>query len=97
MRVPAIPPYVDRRPTVCTYFKIYSPSRAGKMLSVYESAPDGFDFSQSWGWKSSNMVLDDDICMAHERAEPGRNGDWTTNGSSNKDGGLLRFMITIGT
>jgi hypothetical protein len=29
------------------------------MLSVYESAPDQFNFSQSWGWKSSNLMLDE--------------------------------------
>ena len=29
------------------------------MLSVYESAPDRFNFSQSWGWKSSTLMLDD--------------------------------------
>ena len=57
--VPTLPPYVDARPTIRTYFKIYSPSKAGRMLSVYESAPDRFNFSQSWGWKSSQMVLDD--------------------------------------
>jgi hypothetical protein len=56
---PALPPYVDARPTIRTYFKIYSPSRGGRMLSVYESAPDRFNFSQSWGWKSSTLMLDD--------------------------------------
>lgn len=57
--VPTMLPYVDARPTIRTYFKIYSPSKAGRMLSVYESAPDRFNFKQSWGWKSSQMVLDD--------------------------------------
>ena len=28
-------------------------------MSVYESAPDKFNFSQSWGWKSSTLMLDD--------------------------------------
>ena len=28
-------------------------------MSVYESAPDKFDFSQSWGWKSSTLMLDE--------------------------------------
>ncbi|KAL8947395.1 MAG: hypothetical protein Q9222_006317, partial [Ikaeria aurantiellina] len=45
-RMPTIPPYVDDRPTIKTYFKIYSPSKGGRMLSVYESAPDHFNFSQ---------------------------------------------------
>ncbi|MCJ1380264.1 hypothetical protein MMC17_003367 [Xylographa soralifera] len=81
-KVPTLPPYVDARPTIKTYFKIYTPSKGGRMLSVYESAPDQFNFSQSWGWKSSNMVLDDGI-IGHEE------------GSRSKDG-RLRFMIVIG-
>ncbi|KAK4579947.1 hypothetical protein LTR86_000149 [Recurvomyces mirabilis] len=60
-RIPTLPPYVDARPTIKTYFKIYSPSRGGRMLSVYESAPDKFNFSQSWGWKSSTLMLDEGL------------------------------------
>lgn len=52
-------PYVDPRPRIKTYFKIYSPSKGGRLLSVYESAPDKFDFSQSWGWRSSTLMLDE--------------------------------------
>ena len=37
--ISTIPPYTDARPTIKTYFKIYSPSKAGRMLSIYESAP----------------------------------------------------------
>ena len=81
-KVSTIPPYVDGRPTIKTYFKIYSPSKSGRMLSVYESAPDKFNFSQSWGWKSSTMILDDGLLGCDE-------------GSRNK-GGRLRFMIVIG-
>jgi len=57
--IPALPSYVDGRPTIKTYFKIYSPSKGGRMLSIYESAPDRFNFSQSWGWKSSTLMLDE--------------------------------------
>jgi hypothetical protein len=57
--MPALPPYVDSRPTIKTYFKIYSPSKGGRMLSIYESAPDRFNFQQSWGWKSSTLMLDE--------------------------------------
>ena len=81
-KVPALPPYVDARLTIKTYFKIYTPSKGGRMLSVYESAPDQFNFSQSWGWKSSNMVLDDGIVGYEE-------------GPRSKDG-RLRFMVVIG-
>jgi hypothetical protein len=81
--VSALPPYVDGRPTIKTYFKIYSPSRAGRMLSVYESAPDKFNFSQSWGWKSSQMVLDDGITSFDGMAKGGKDG-------------RLRYMVVIG-
>jgi len=63
--LPTLPPYVDPRPTIKTYFKIYSPSKGGRLLSVYESAPDKFDFSQSWGWRSSTLMLDE-VFLQHE-------------------------------
>ncbi|KAI4164952.1 MAG: hypothetical protein LQ342_001585 [Letrouitia transgressa] len=78
-----MPTYVDDRPTIKTYFKIYSPSKGGRMLSVYESAPDHFNFSQSWGWKSSTMILDDGL-LGYEDA-----------GARSKDS-KLRFMVVIG-
>lgn len=80
--VSAMPPYMDSRPTIRTYFKIYSPSKAGRLLSIYESAPDKFDVSKSWGWKSSQMQLDDGI------------GD-PDNIKSSKDT-KLRYMVVIG-
>ena len=83
--VPTLPPYVDGRPTIKTYFKIYSPSKGGRMLSVYESAPDLFNFSQSWGWKSSTMVLDDGLC-GYESSDTARGGRESK----------LRFMVVIG-
>jgi hypothetical protein len=83
VNVSAMPPYIDGRPTIKTYFKIYSPSRAGRMLSVYESAPDKFNFSQSWGWKSSQMVLDDGITGLDGMAKSGKDGK-------------LRYMVVIG-
>ena len=59
--VPALPPYCDHRPMIQTYFKIFSPSRKGKMLSMFSSRPDSFNFSQSWGWKSSSLILDEGV------------------------------------
>ena len=85
--VPTLPAYVDGRPTIKTYFKIYSPSKGGRMLSVYESAPDLFNFSQSWGWKSSTMVLDDGLCGYEGTSEGGTRGARE---------GRLRFMVVIG-
>ncbi|KAI4179900.1 MAG: hypothetical protein L6R41_007569 [Letrouitia leprolyta] len=82
-RMPTMPPYVDDRPTIKTYFKIYSPSKGGRMLSVYESAPDHFNFSQSWGWKSSTMILDD-AQLGYEDESAARRGD-----------GKLRFMVRL--
>ena len=88
--VPTLPPYVDGRPTIRTYFKIYSPSKGGRMLSVYESAPDTFNFSQSWGWKSSTLMLDDGL-MSDEAVDE---MDMPLGGL--RRDGKLRFMIVIG-
>lgn len=90
--VATLPTYVDARPTIKTYFKIYSPSKGGRMLSIYESAPDRFNFSQSWGWKSSTLMLDEvaltggavDVACPEE-GTPGVKGE-----------GKLRFMVVIG-
>jgi hypothetical protein len=87
IRVPTLPPYVDSRPTIKTYFKIYSPSKGGRMLSVYESAPDTFNFSQSWGWKSSTLMLDDG--MLGDEVNPEAE-------IPIRDANKLRFMIVIG-
>ncbi|PVI05639.1 hypothetical protein DM02DRAFT_610618 [Periconia macrospinosa] len=88
--VATLPPYVDARPTIKTYFKIYSPSKGGRMLSIYESAPDRFNFSQSWGWKSSTLMLD-------EGAITGGPDDGAGEGlPGNKGDGKLRFMVVIG-
>ena len=81
-KVPTLSRYLDSRPTIKTYFKIYTPSKGGRMLSVYESAPDKFNFSQSWGWKSSNLVVDDGAVSSEEEGrvrEP-----------------RMRFMVVIG-
>ncbi|KAF1935477.1 hypothetical protein EJ02DRAFT_460334 [Clathrospora elynae] len=90
--VPALPPYVDGRPTIKTYFKIYSPSKGGRMLSIYESAPDRFNFSQSWGWKSSTLMLDEiSIGGGGDHAMAGENPT-----ASKRTDGKLRFMVVIG-
>ena len=90
--VPTLPAYVDGRPTIRTYFKIYSPSKGGRMLSVYESAPDLFNFSQSWGWKSSTMVLDDSMYGFDGTSETPTG---SAVGRASKEG-RLRFMVVIG-
>ncbi|RPB20931.1 hypothetical protein L211DRAFT_490291 [Terfezia boudieri ATCC MYA-4762] len=60
-QVPAVGYYTDARPQVQTYFKIFSPSKRGKVLSMFSSGPDSFNFSQSWGWKSSSLILDESL------------------------------------
>ncbi|KAF1350016.1 hypothetical protein BDV97DRAFT_377164 [Delphinella strobiligena] len=90
VNVPTLPPYRDTRPTIRTYFKIYSPSKGGRMLSVYESAPDTFNFSQSWGWKSSTLMLDDGLLP-----DEGTDDMDMPLGGIKRDG-KLRFMIVIG-
>lgn len=88
---PTLPPYVDGRPTIKTYFKIYSPSKGGRMLSLYESAPDQFNFSQSWGWRSSTLMLDEGGLLGvgvDERENPPM--------EKPKKDARLRFMIVLG-
>ncbi|KAF2159283.1 hypothetical protein M409DRAFT_30290 [Zasmidium cellare ATCC 36951] len=100
--VPTLPPYVDARPTIKTYFKIYSPSRGGRMLSVYESAPDKFNFSQSWGWKSSTLMLDEGLLgddtddMKDDVDGVGEREGTSRRTMKGKGDGKLRFMVVIG-
>lgn len=90
-RVPTLPPYVDARPTIKTYFKIYSPSRGGRMLSVYESAPDLFNYAQSWGWKSSTLMLDEGMTD-----EDGDDAGETFGEKESSRRAKLKFMVVIG-
>lgn len=90
-RVPTLPPYVDARPTIKTYFKIYSPSRGGRMLSVYESAPDLFNYAQSWGWKSSTLMLDEGM-TDEDGEDTGENFGEKESSRRTK----LKFMVVIG-
>ena len=84
---PALSTYIDARPTIKTYFKIYSPSKGGRFLSVYESAPDQFNFSQSWGWRSTTLMLDDGFEDDEIEGTPTK---------KSKEEGKLRFCIVIG-
>ena len=80
--VPAMPPYLDARPVIKTYFKIYSPDKNGRLLSIYESAPEKFVVSKSWGWKSSQAAFED--------------GGSTGYDMSRAKDGKLRYMVVIG-
>jgi hypothetical protein len=61
------------------------------MLSIYESAPDRFNFSQSWGWKSSTLMLDEITISGGDDTLAGANP-----AASKKTDGKLRFMVVIG-
>lgn len=63
---PALGAYFDTRPEIKAYFKVFSPSRDGRMMSVYESAPAQFSFGQSWGWRSSSFFTDENVWLVEE-------------------------------
>ena len=52
-----IQPYRDPRSSIEAYFTIYCASPTGSSLTRFSSAPDVFCVSQSWGWKSSSLHL----------------------------------------
>ncbi|QRV90917.1 hypothetical protein RhiJN_18935 [Ceratobasidium sp. AG-Ba] len=65
-----VAPWRDPRRVVRSYFVMSCPSLIGSSLTRFQSGPDDFKVSQSWGWKSSclwpepesedTLVLDDD-------------------------------------
>ena len=46
-------PYRDPRQSIRAYFMISCPSATGSSLTRFTSAPDTFNVTSSWGWKSS--------------------------------------------
>lgn len=46
-------PYRDPRQSIRAYFSISCPSATGSSSTKFSSAPDTFNVTQSWGWKSS--------------------------------------------
>ena len=88
--------YVDERAKVLTYFKLWcSPGSASssgvgmrrtslvlqKLILEYNSKPDTFNLSQSWGWKSNTLCMD-------EKKETNEDDD------DNKD--VIRFTVALG-
>ncbi|PWN29118.1 hypothetical protein BDZ90DRAFT_231117 [Jaminaea rosea] len=49
-------PYRDPRKMVRVYFSIHCHSPLGNSLTRFDSGPDRFSESQSWGWKSSSLM-----------------------------------------
>ena len=94
-RYPALPPYVDRRASIRTYFKIYTPSKGGRVLSVYESTPDdSFPFGQSFGWKSKDLIMDDGFGPVGGGG--GGGGSAGSEGTARPKEPRLRFMVVLG-
>ncbi|KAG9104433.1 hypothetical protein FRC06_002668, partial [Ceratobasidium sp. 370] len=53
-----VAPWRDPRRIIRSYFVMSCPSLIGSSLTRFQSGPDNFKISQSWGWKSS--------CLWHE-------------------------------
>ncbi|KAG9100470.1 hypothetical protein FS749_015226 [Ceratobasidium sp. UAMH 11750] len=53
-----VAPWRDPRRIIRSYFIMSCPSLIGSSLTRFQSGPDDFKISQSWGWKSS--------CLWHE-------------------------------
>ena len=105
VRVSTLPPYMDSRPVIKAYFKIYCPSRGGRMLSVYESPPDVFDFSHAVGWKSSILMLNESLLGEDaEGVSPREDADENANGGrpnssksmNGRGDGRCRLMVVLG-
>jgi hypothetical protein len=88
--------YVDERAKVLTYFKLWcSPGSATSsgigmrraypsltsLILEYNSKPDTFNLSQSWGWKSNTLCMD-------EKKESDEEED------ESKD--VIRFTVALG-
>lgn len=49
--------YIDERYSISTYFEMYTPSACSSVpLKSFSSPPETFNFSQSWGWTSQDLV-----------------------------------------
>ncbi|ELU41491.1 hypothetical protein AG1IA_04478 [Rhizoctonia solani AG-1 IA] len=74
-------PWRDPRRIIRSYFILSCPSLIGSSLTRFQSGPDDFKISQSWGWKSS--------CLW---AEPENNDPSTAEDNWNS----LRATVTLG-
>ncbi|BFZ61265.1 hypothetical protein YB2330_002324 [Saitoella coloradoensis] len=59
--ISALPAYTDSRPTIHTYFRIICARKGKNAITVFNSAPDKFNFSQSWGWKTSSLCSEEGL------------------------------------
>ncbi|KAG8716010.1 hypothetical protein FRC11_011266 [Ceratobasidium sp. 423] len=74
-------PWRDPRRIIRSYFILSCPSLIGSSLTRFQSGPDDFKISQSWGWKSSCLWAEND---ADEL--PAIDDNWNS----------LRATVTIG-
>ncbi|KAG8931727.1 hypothetical protein FRC01_000930 [Tulasnella sp. 417] len=64
-------PYRDPRQSLKAYFSISCPSATGASSTKFSSAPDVFNVTQSWGWKSSKAEEWVDFDAASAEGEGG--------------------------
>ncbi|OBZ79877.1 hypothetical protein A0H81_00294 [Grifola frondosa] len=60
-------PYRDPRSAVRAYFTIACASVTGASLTRFSSAPDVFSVSQSWGWKSDSLKMEEYLKVDADR------------------------------
>jgi hypothetical protein len=75
-----VAPWRDPRRIVRSYFIMTCPSLIGSSLTRFQSGPDDFKISQSWGWKSSCLWSES------EHEEPCADDGWNS----------LRATVVIG-
>jgi hypothetical protein len=69
-RVAPAQPYRDPRGSISAYFSIACASGNGSAsLTRFTSAPDVFSVSQSWGWKSSSLRIEESLKTDEEEDE----------------------------
>ena len=73
------------------YFSISCASALGTALVRFSSAPDDFNLSQSWGWKSS-ALRGEEYLSVPVPAE----GDSTLGWVGQPEGGSLRATVVVG-
>lgn len=73
------------------YFSISCASALGTALVRFSSAPDSFNLSQSWGWKSSALRSEEYLSVPTP-AE----GESTLGWVGESDGGSLRATVVVG-
>ncbi|KAI8584059.1 hypothetical protein K450DRAFT_221297 [Umbelopsis ramanniana AG] len=88
--------YSDRRKCVRTWFKIFCPARGPKQaLTLFQSCPDEFKVSQSWGWKSTSLYSDRPSTVDdHQGVSP--DAEMTRNAPGMQTPTALRFSVVMG-